>query len=166
MSPLQGSCVAKYRLFNPAPQTPSPSTTDKSVSPQQQFTSTNRTVLTSETIQFSPMKQVSYYSIERNNCISSPMKSKRFGTAKGRLAFDGSEMTPSDIPTSDENTTGSPSEDDAFNFDLPNLDCLADFLLGDFDDGERLNYFCQTDNGSSPESLSGSPDTTLWLMAA
>ncbi|GKB39644.1 hypothetical protein Tco_0884586 [Tanacetum coccineum] len=129
LSPLQGSCVAKYRLFNPAPQTPSPSTTDKSVSPQQQFTSTNRTVLTSETIQFSPMKQVSYYSIERNDCMSSPMKSKRFSTAKGRLAFDGS-----DIPTSDENTTGSPSEDDAFDFDLPNLDCLAEFLLGDFDD--------------------------------
>ncbi|GKC97786.1 hypothetical protein Tco_1168061 [Tanacetum coccineum] len=190
-SPLQGSSVAKC-LFNPAPQTPSPSTTDKSVSPadnqtppsmnkknvspQQQFTSTNRTVITSETIQVSPMKQVSYYSIERNHCISSPMKpttSKRFSTAKGRLDFDGSEMTASDIPTSDiptsdiltsdENTTGSPSEDDAFDFDLPNLDCLADFnlteLLGDFDGGEGLNYFCQTDNGSSPESLSGSPDT-------
>ncbi|PWA36558.1 hypothetical protein CTI12_AA598580 [Artemisia annua] len=194
--PLQGSSVAKC-LFNPAPQTPSPSTTDKSVSPadnqtppsmnkktvspQQQFMSTNRTVITSETIQVSPMKQVSYYSIERNHCISSPMKpttSKRFSTAKGRLDFDGSEMTASDvptsdvpasdvptsdIPTSDENTTGSPSEDDAFDFDLPNLDCLADFnlteLLGDFDDGEGLNYFCQTDNGSSPETLSGSPDT-------
>ncbi|PWA88880.1 hypothetical protein CTI12_AA057520 [Artemisia annua] len=196
-SPLQGSSVAKC-LFNPAPQTPSPSTTDKSVSPadnqtppsmnkktvspQQHFTSTNRTVITSETIQVSPMKQVSYYSIERNHCISSPMKpttSKRFSTAKGRLDFDGSEMTASDvavsdvptsdvpasdvptsdIPTSDENTTGSPSEDDAFDFDLPNLDCLADFnltdLLGDFDDGEGLNYF----NGSSPETLSGSPDT-------
>nr|GEU72735.1 hypothetical protein [Tanacetum cinerariifolium] len=200
-SPLQGSSVAKC-LFSPAPQTPSPSTTDKSVSPadnqtspsmnmktvspQQQFMSTNRTVITSETIQVSPMKQVSYYSIERNHCISSPMKpttSKRFSTAKGRLDFDGSETTTSniltsdiptsdiptsdiptsDILTSDENTTGSPSEDDAFDFDLPNLDCLADFnltdLLGDFDGGEGLNYFCQTDNGSSPESLSGSPDT-------
>ncbi|GKB39645.1 hypothetical protein Tco_0884587 [Tanacetum coccineum] len=86
----------------------------KNVSPQQQFTSTNWTVFTSETIH-----------------------SKRCSPAKGRLAFDVSEMTPSDIPTSDENTTGSPSEDDAFDFDLPNIDY----------------------NGSSPESLSGSPDT-------
>ncbi|GKE84689.1 hypothetical protein Tco_1558431 [Tanacetum coccineum] len=83
----------------------------KNVSPQQQFTSTNWTVFTSETIH-----------------------SKRCSPAKGRLDFDGSEMTPSDIPTSDENTTGYPSEDDAFDFDLPNLDCLAEFLLGDFDD--------------------------------
>ena len=46
-----------------------------------------------------------------------------------------------------------------FYFDWPNLDCLADFnlteLLGDFDDGEGVNYFCQTDNGSSPETFSG-----------
>ena len=80
--------------------------------------------------------------------------SKRFSTAKGRLDFDGSEMT-----ASDENTTGSPSEDDVFYFDLPNLDCLADFnlteLLGDFDDGEGVNYFCHTDNGSSLETFSG-----------
>ncbi|GJY47608.1 hypothetical protein Tco_0436671 [Tanacetum coccineum] len=75
LSPLQGSSVAKC-LFNPAPQTASPSTTDKFVSPadnqtppsmnkknvssQQQFTSTNWTVITFETIQVSPMKQVSY----------------------------------------------------------------------------------------------------------
>lgn len=69
------------------------------------------------------------------------------------------DILTSDILTSDENTTGSPSEDDAFDFDFPNLDCLADFnlsnLLGDFDDGEGLNYFFQTDNGSSLENLSG-----------
>ncbi|KAL4557948.1 hypothetical protein LXL04_036143 [Taraxacum kok-saghyz] len=186
-SPVQGSSVAKC-LFNPSshspgPQTPSPSPTDKSVSPatnhtplssnkkpptHPQFTSSNRTVITSETIQVSPSKQVSYYSIERNHCITSPMKSnsKRFGSrehVKGRLDFDGSEAVEmnSGMLTSDENT-GSPSEDDAFDFDLPSLDCLGvDFnlteLLGDFD------YFCQPDNasGSSPESLSGSPDTMV-----
>ncbi|KAL7583563.1 hypothetical protein Lser_V15G42702 [Lactuca serriola] len=186
-SPAQGSSVAKC-LFNPTsqspgPQTPSPSPIDKSISPPnnqtplsstkktltpQKFTSSNRTVITSETIQVSPSKQVSYYSIERNHCISSPMKpsSKRFGTrdhVKGRLDFDGSEISEmnSGMLTSDENT-GSPSEDDAFDFDLPNLDCLGvDFnlteLLGDFD------YLCQPDNGSgsSPESLSGSPETMV-----
>ena len=65
--------------------------------------------------------------------------SKIFSTAKWRPDIDRSEMTASDIPTSDitifdENTTG-----------LYNLDCQADFnftdLLGDFDDGEGLNYF-------------------------
>ncbi|GKD71452.1 hypothetical protein Tco_1325542 [Tanacetum coccineum] len=50
----------------------------------------------------SPMKQVSYYSIERNDCMSSPMKSKRFSTTKESLVFDGSEMTPSDILTSEQ----------------------------------------------------------------
>ena len=57
------------------------------------------------------MKKVYYYSIEMNHFISSPMKStsKSFSTAKGRLDFDGSEMT-----ASDENTTGSLSEDDVF----------------------------------------------------
>ncbi|KAI3507402.1 hypothetical protein L1887_22387 [Cichorium endivia] len=186
-SHAQGSSVAKC-LFNPSshspgPQTPSPPSIDKSVSPAinhtplssnkktltpPKFTSSNRTVITSETIQVSPSKQVSYYSIERNHCISSPMKtsSKRFGSrehVKGRLDFDGSEMAEmnSGMVTSDENT-GSPSEDDAFDFDLPNLDCLGvDFnltdLLGDFD------YFGQPDNGSgsSPESLSGSPDKMI-----
>ncbi|GKB40590.1 hypothetical protein Tco_0885532, partial [Tanacetum coccineum] len=46
-----------------------------------------------------------------------------FSTAKGGLDFDGSEMTPSDIPTSDENenTTGSPSEDDAFEIVRHNM---------------------------------------------
>ena len=39
-----------------------------------------------------------------------------------------SDIPTSDIPTSDENTTGSPSGDDAFDFDFPNLDCLADFI--------------------------------------
>ncbi|GJX82902.1 hypothetical protein Tco_0332383 [Tanacetum coccineum] len=147
----------------------------------------------SSVAKFSPMTQVNYYSIERNDCISSPMKSKmsasksisqratssittttsqtalkkrnkskdvsssvallaskrsrvqpsstKMITAKGRLDFDGSEKTPSDIPTSDENenTTGSPSEDDAFDFDLPNLDCLADFCFS-----KILSVFCLT----------------------
>ncbi|GKC20656.1 hypothetical protein Tco_1022806 [Tanacetum coccineum] len=48
------------------------------------------------------MKQLSYYSIDRNHCISSPIKSKRFSTAKGRLDFDVSEMAPSDILTSEQ----------------------------------------------------------------
>ncbi|KAL8252643.1 hypothetical protein R6Q59_036336 [Mikania micrantha] len=174
--PAQCSSVAKC-LFNPGPQTPSPSPTvsptvdnqtplssnRKSVITPQQFTST---VITSETIQVSPMKQVSYYSIERNHCITSPMKlgSKRFSSrdhVKGRLDFDGSESKMvEEMLTSHENKE-SASEDDAFDFELPNLDCLgADFnltdLLGDFDFGG--DYLCQPGTGSSP---SGSPDTMV-----
>ncbi|XP_076890429.1 uncharacterized protein LOC143541498 [Bidens hawaiensis] len=180
LSPVQSSSVAKC-LFNAGPQTPSPSPTvspvgdnqtppssnKKTVTPPP-FTSTNRTVITSETIHVSPMKQVSYYSIERNQCITSPLKTglKRSSTVKGRLDFDGSETVAvnSEILTSDENTE-SLSEGDAFDFDLPNFDCLGpDFnltaLLGDFAfDGEQMDYLGQGDNGSSPESLS--PDTTV-----
>ncbi|KAI7749635.1 hypothetical protein M8C21_004803, partial [Ambrosia artemisiifolia] len=157
---VQGSSVAKC-LFNPGPQTPSPSPTvspaDHIQTPPSQFTTS--TVITSETIQVSPMKQVSYYSIETNHCITSPIKttSKRFRDhVKGRLDFD-------DTFTSDDNTE-SPSQPDAFDFDLPNLDCFgADFnftdLLGDID--LDADYFGHPDNGSSPEPLSGSPDTMV-----
>ncbi|GKE47438.1 hypothetical protein Tco_1478696, partial [Tanacetum coccineum] len=47
-------------------------------------------------------KEVSSPGMLRNHCISSPIKSKRFSTAKGRLDFDGSEMAPSDILTSEQ----------------------------------------------------------------
>ena len=40
----------------------------------QACTDAKRTVITSETIQVSPMKQVSVYSIERNHCITSLLK--------------------------------------------------------------------------------------------
>ncbi|GJX88656.1 hypothetical protein Tco_0340670 [Tanacetum coccineum] len=91
---------------------------------------------------FSPVKSrkitvSGHETCDADQSIFGVVQSKRCSPAKGRLAFDVSEMTPSDIPTSNENTTGSPSEDDAFDFDLPNIDY----------------------NGSSPESLSGSPDT-------
>ncbi|GJV91504.1 hypothetical protein Tco_1539317 [Tanacetum coccineum] len=61
------------------------------------------------------------------------------------------------ILDSDEGTPGL-SNMRPSKYDLPTV--IVEFL-GDFDDGEGLNYFCQTDNGSSPESLSGSPDTTV-----
>ncbi|XP_071700476.1 uncharacterized protein [Rutidosis leptorrhynchoides] len=187
-APVLGSSSVAKCLFNPGPQTPSPSPTDKSLDHQtppstnykktnltpQKFTSTNRTVITSETIQVSPTKQVSYYSVERNHCISSPMKTttdtKRFTTrdhVKGRLDFDGASGTEpvnSETLTSDENSQ-SPNEDDAFDFELPNLDCLGpDFnfldLLGDFDlDADQLNN--NNNYGSTPESLSGSPDALV-----
>ncbi|GJZ35482.1 hypothetical protein Tco_0581299 [Tanacetum coccineum] len=89
------------------------------------------------------LNEASFLLFSREESLhSSSMKSKRCSTAKGRLAFDGSEMTPSDIPTSDENenTTGSPSEDDTFDFDLPNLDCLADFRFSKI----LLYVFCLT----------------------
>ncbi|XP_059667899.1 uncharacterized protein LOC132313229 isoform X2 [Cornus florida] len=191
-SPVQGSSVAKC-LFNQPSQSPptnssgpvtplraTSSQTDKSVSPltatpsnnvaAQQIISSNRTVITSETIRVSPAKQVAYYSIERNHRISSssPVKTnlKRLGIrdhVKGRLDFDGSDMpVNSEKPIIDEVPTSQSNNDlDIFDFDLPNLDALGvDFclseLLVDFDlDGEGINYSCQPASGS-PDSLSGS----------
>ncbi|KAM7526425.1 hypothetical protein LguiA_016327 [Lonicera macranthoides] len=196
-SPIQGSNVAKC-LFNQSSQSPpinssgpktppraTTSQTGKSVSPlenltlnnnitPQQITSTNCTVITSETIRVSPMKQVSYYSIERNHCISSssPIKtnigrqSKR-DHVKGRLDFDGSDVAMSSgKPIScGISVSESEKEGEMFDLDLPNLDAfgadfsLSEFLL-DFDfDGAGIGYCSQPATDSSPESLSGSPHT-------
>ncbi|KAA8516340.1 hypothetical protein F0562_016633 [Nyssa sinensis] len=194
---VQGSSVAKCLFNQPirspptnssGPKTPSQATssqTEKSVSPlevsstatsgnnitPQQIISTNCTVISSEAIRVSPAKQIAYYSIERNQCISSssPVKTnlKRLGKrdhVKGRLDFGGSDMpTDSEKQLADGLLESQSNKEDHFDFDLPNLDALGmDFSLSeflvDFDlGGEGIDYSCQPALGSS-DSLSGSPN--------
>lgn len=163
-SPVQGSSVAKC-LFNQAnespptnlsvPKTPLPATssqTNKSASPPedsstatsgndatpQQMISTDCIVISSETIRVSPVKQLTYYSIERNRCVStsSPVKGRHNirDHVKGRLDFDSSNtLMNSGKPNSDGSSVSeSDKEGDIFDLDLPNLDILGgDFSLGD-----------------------------------
>ncbi|XAR68873.1 hypothetical protein NMG60_11000277 [Bertholletia excelsa] len=184
-SPVQGSSVAKC-LFNQSnrsptnfsvPKTPiraTSSQTDKSSSPPEMSstaTSANHIVISSETIRVSPAKQLTYYSIERNHCISSsPAKTnlKRLNKrdhVKGRLDFDGSDTPKNpDKPIADGISMPESDKGDSFDLDLPNLDNFcADFSLGDlfvdFDlDGDFLP---QPDVDSSPNSDSGSPPEQL-----
>ncbi|KAL2481620.1 hypothetical protein Adt_34586 [Abeliophyllum distichum] len=195
---VQGSNVVKC-LFNqnipspPAnysvPKTPiraCSSETDKSISPlvtatsgedvtPQQITSTDCTIISSETILVSPAKQIAYYRIEKNRCIStsSPVKTSMAGSdkkdhAKGKLDFGASDMpiiaenqTPDGTLTSESDREG-----DFLDLDFPNMDSLGlDFnlseLLVDFDlGGEGLDLSSQQATGYSPDSCSGSPLTS------
>ncbi|XP_009626216.1 cell wall protein RBR3-like isoform X1 [Nicotiana tomentosiformis] len=198
-SPVQGSNIDKCLLNQPiqslvtnssGPKTPpiaSSSQIDKPISPPEMCStatfskestpshlmSTNRMIISSETIQVTPTKQIAYYSIERNHCVSasSPVKANlkrpvKRDQVKGRLNFDAS-----DIPSSSEmpqipdmiSTSESEKEGDIFDLDFPNLDALgANFsfseLLRDFDiDGQGIDYSCQDKLDFSPYSFSGSP---------
>ncbi|KAF5953682.1 hypothetical protein HYC85_006538 [Camellia sinensis] len=149
-------------------ETSSAVTSDNDVSPQQK-TSANCIVISSETIRVSPVKQLTYYSIERNHCFSSssPVKTNlnrlnKRDHVKGRLDFDGSDTPknswkpiPDGISLSDSNKEG-----EIFDLDLPNLDAFGiDFslseLLVDFDLGGEFS--CSSLLDSSPNSHSGSP---------
>ncbi|XP_019162503.1 PREDICTED: uncharacterized protein LOC109158997 isoform X2 [Ipomoea nil] len=193
---VQGSNVAKC-LFNQAnhspvgnssgPKTPpraSSSQTEKSISPveisstatsannvtPQQLVSSNCMIISSETIRVSPSKQMGYYSIERNHCIStlSPVKTNlkpaKRDHVKGRLDFDTSDMPScSNALSVGGASTSESDEGEMFDLDLATFDALgADFnlseLLVDFDlDG--VNYCSpQQDMYSSPEPLSDSPN--------
>ncbi|KAK9290375.1 hypothetical protein L1049_008544 [Liquidambar formosana] len=178
-SPIQGSSVVK-NLFNQSspslatnssgPKTPPQalsSQSEKFVSPleitstanssnkntPQHITPTNCTIISSETVTVSPLKQKGCYSVERNHFIStsSPLKtnSKRLSKrdhVKGRLDFDGSdEQTCLEKTVAVGNSTSeSEKEEDFFDIDLPNLDFSISELLVDFDlDCEEINYSCQ-----------------------
>lgn len=137
----------------------------------QEITPTNCTVITSERVTVSPCKHMAYYTMERNHCISSssPVKTtvKRLSKrdyVKGRLDFDGSDMTMSlDKPVVDDISTSESDKDgDIFDMDLPNLDALgASFsfseLLSELDLGcEGIGCPCQpTLVTSSPDTVSG-----------
>ncbi|KAL2509900.1 hypothetical protein Fot_33547 [Forsythia ovata] len=190
----QGSNVVKCLFTQPTPSPPanyssgpktppqaSSSQTEKSISPleicspatssdiTQQITSTNCTVISSETIRVSPAKQIAYYSIEKTRCIStsSPVKThlKRLNkkeNVKGRLDFD-----VSDIRTISENSPVGTStsefdrDGDILDLDIPNLDDFGlDFnlseLLVEFDlhsEGPGFSY--QQPMDSSPHSHLG-----------
>ncbi|KAG8647713.1 hypothetical protein MANES_09G100200v8 [Manihot esculenta] len=133
-----------------------------------QETPTNCTVITSERVIVSPCKHVAY-TMERNHCISSssPVKTtfKRLSkreNVKGRLDFDGSDVTANlDKPNIDETSTSeSDKEGDIFDIDLPNLDAFganffSEFLV-DLDLGfEGIGCPCQPALGAT-DTISGS----------
>ncbi|KAL2502988.1 hypothetical protein Fot_36836 [Forsythia ovata] len=195
---VQGSNVVKCLFSQNIPSSPanysvpktpiraSSSETDKSISPlvtatsgedvtPQQITSTDCTIISSETILVSPAKQIAYYRIEKNSCIStsSPVKTSLTGSnkkdhAKGKLDFGASDMpiiaenqTPDGTSTSESDREG-----DILDLDFPNIDSLGlDFnlseLLVDFDlGGEGLDLSSQQATDYSPVSCSGSPLTS------
>ncbi|KAL6508024.1 hypothetical protein OROGR_024219 [Orobanche gracilis] len=196
-SQVQGSNVVKC-LFNqetpspPAnssvPKTPpraSSSQTEKSVSPlgvscstatsskdnitsQQLMSTTNCTIISSETIRVSPNKQISYYSIEKNHISTlSPIKTntKNCSTkdhVKGRLDFGTSEMPViMENQSPNGNSMSESEEGDILDLDLPNLDALGlDFNLSEFlidldMESEGLGL-------SSNQVLDSSPDCPSW----
>ncbi|KAB2046683.1 hypothetical protein ES319_D01G252400v1 [Gossypium barbadense] len=183
------SGVAKCLFNQPQPMTP-----PQAVSPQseklmtpvdvsstlncslnntpQGITPTNCTIISTERVTVSPLKQVTCYTIEMNHCISScsPVKtcSKRVGKrdhVKSRLDFDGTEVMENVHKPMTNETSTSESEMDAdlFDLDLPNLDALgANFsfseLLVDLDlgcDGTN-GYPCEPTLATSGDALSGS----------
>ncbi|XP_022857066.1 uncharacterized protein LOC111378124 isoform X2 [Olea europaea var. sylvestris] len=196
---VHGSNVVKC-LFNqnipspPAncsvPKTPTrafSTETDKSISPLVTATpcehitpqQTDCTIISSETILVSPAKQIAYYRIEKNHCIStySPVKanstrSNKDHAAKGRLDFGSSDMpiiaenqTPDGTSTSESDREGN-----ILDLDFPNLDALGlDFnlseLLVDFDlGGEGLDFSSQQATNYTPDSSSGSPHTSEYQV--
>ncbi|XVE76486.1 hypothetical protein DITRI_Ditri12bG0177000 [Diplodiscus trichospermus] len=137
----------------------------------QEITPTSCTIISTERVTVSPLKQMTCYTIERNHCISScsPVKTclKRLGKrdhVKSRLDFDGSDALANvDQPATNETSTSESEMDaDLFDLDLPNLDALgANFsfseLLVDLDLGcEGIDYPCQPTLATSADALSGS----------
>ncbi|EOY07329.1 DNA double-strand break repair rad50 ATPase, putative isoform 1 [Theobroma cacao] len=137
----------------------------------QEITPTNCTIISTERVTVSPLKQMTCYTIERNRCISScsPVRTslKRLGKrdhVKGRLDFDGSDAAVNvDKPVTNETSTSESEIDaDIFDLDLPSLDAFgANFsfseLLVDLDLGcEGIGYPCQPTLGPSADALSGS----------
>ncbi|VVB16486.1 unnamed protein product [Arabis nemorensis] len=155
---------------------------DESITPQQEITPTNHTIVTKERITVSPLKQIASYTMERSHMVSSfspvksnlKMSSKR-DHVKGRLNFDDTEATMHlDAPATAElvstsSSSGSETETDLFDMDFSNIDLLSESfsfseLLVDFDIGcEEIqdpslphpsNYHIDTaSGGSSSESM-------------
>lgn len=138
----------------------------------QEITPTNCTVISTERVTVSPYKQMAFYTVERNHCISSssPVKTslKRLNKrdhVKGRLDFDGSDVAMNmDKPITNEiSTSESEKEADFFDMDLPNLDAFGpnfsfSELLVDLDlDCEGIGYPCQPnlDACASLDNISG-----------
>ncbi|KAL3531743.1 hypothetical protein ACH5RR_005264 [Cinchona calisaya] len=152
----------------------STATSSKDVTPPQ-ITSTNCNIMSSETIRVSPAKQMSYYSIARNQNIftSSPVKANlkkpnMRDHVKGRLDFDAPKIhIASEKPVSNEiSRSECVKEVDILDLDLPGLDALGDInlsqLLVDFDIADDgTSYSTQPAVDSSPDSISWSPQKSV-----
>ncbi|XP_073158367.1 uncharacterized protein [Henckelia pumila] len=197
-SPIQGSNVVKC-LFNEQVQSPPVNSTipktpprasfqpDKLVSSSdvcsagtsteastQRIISNNCTIISSETIRVTPTKQIGYYSIEKNQYITtcSPVNTnvKKFSIkdhVKGKLDFGVPELPMIPEHQTPEVTSTSESDLDVnfLDLDFPNLEALGlDFNFSEFlsscdVEGEGLGLSSQQVTDSSPDSHSGSTYT-------
>lgn len=151
------STVAKRLCYGSSDMSPPansacPKTPQKQVSPQQEVTPTNCTILTKERITVSPHKQIGSYTVERSRMVSSSfspvksnlkMSSKR-DQVKGRLNFDEDDEEATmhsdapasgDLVSSSPSSSGSEAEVDLFDIDFlsenfPFSEVLVDFDLG------------------------------------
>ncbi|XP_073047284.1 uncharacterized protein [Primulina eburnea] len=140
----------------------------------QQIISNNCTIISSETIRVTPTKQIGYYSIEKNHCITtcSPVNTsvKKFSMkdhVKGKLDFGVPELPMIPEHQTPEGTSTSESDLDAnfLDMDFSNLEALgldfnfSEFLAGCDFESEGLGLSSQQVTDSSPDSQSGSTYT-------
>ncbi|XP_039013453.1 uncharacterized protein LOC120143113 [Hibiscus syriacus] len=175
------NCLFNQPQPSPPPNSLGPKTPPQAVSPQSHKSMTpleitpNCTIVSTERVTVSPLKQMTCYTIERNHCISScsPVKTclKRLGKrdhVKSRLDFDGSDAAVHvDKPIVNEISTSEYEMDaDLFDLDLPNLDALGENfsfseLLVDLDLGsEGFGYPSKPTSCTSGAALSGSSNVS------
>ncbi|CAN7051896.1 unnamed protein product, partial [Brassica rapa subsp. trilocularis] len=131
------------------PQKHASSVSGKSNSPQKEVTPTNCTIVTKERFTISPLKQITSYTMERSQLISSsPVKSNlkmsnKRDHVKGRLNFDDTdtdmclEAAPTTADLASSSLSGSEPEVDLSDIDFSILaeDFSFSELLVDFDIG-------------------------------
>jgi hypothetical protein len=124
-------------------QTQKPSSVDATAHTQQEFASSQYSIVSSKTLIVSPMKGGTYYSVERSCHVSSPLKSSTHRSkrehVKGRLDFDSSDARPGSTLNVCEkaSTSTSTSAEEQNNFDIDfdifNNDFSISDILQDFD---------------------------------
>ncbi|CAF2169554.1 hypothetical protein YC2023_091009 [Brassica napus] len=155
------------------PQKHASSVSGKSNSPQKEVTPTNCTIVTKERFTISPLKQITSYTMERSQLISSssPVKSNlkmsnKRDHVKGRLNFDDTdtdmclEAAPTTACLASSSSSGSEPEVDLSDIDFSILaeDFSFSELLVDFDigfEGSTHKTPIETVSWSSPESGNG-----------
>nr|VDC99145.1 unnamed protein product [Brassica rapa] len=157
------------------PQKHASSVSGKSNSPQKDVTPTNCTIVTKERFTISPLKQITSYTMERSQLISSssssPVKSNlkmsnKRDHVKGRLNFDDTdtdmclEAAPTTAYLASSSPSGSEPEVDLSDIDFSILaeDFSFSELLVDFDigfEGSTHKTPIETVSWSSPESGNG-----------
>lgn len=127
----------------------SPQISETSITSQQEVTPTNCTIVTTERITVSPLKQIASYTVERSHMVSSfspvksdlKMSSKR-DHVKGRLNFDDTDATmhldaPATTDLVSASSSGSEADADLFDIDFSSMELLSE----DFPFSELLNDF-------------------------
>ncbi|CAA0836326.1 Unknown protein [Striga hermonthica] len=163
------------------PKTPpraSLSQTENSISPievcstaTQQVMSANCMIISSETIRVSPSKQISYYSMEKNQITCSPLKTNMKGSSmkghvKGRLDFGSSDqmLTITENQSPNRTSTSESEEGDFLDLDLDALGLdfnLSEFLIDLDMTSEGLGLSSKQVLDSSPDCNSCSPSESV-----